>query len=417
VDARKADLAFVVILGSSLAVTVALASATISWSSLELLSGIILVCIWIGAFIFFVASFFVRFGLVELPISAERAPSFVASWLRRMGHRVSDEDDALVVMVDSICSVKLTFKQSDNGTLVRAQAWASPTGWSITLIAMFMWLFSAVAMVTTAYIFLKSMHHSVDKLALVISRLDEEAYASKELDIRSALLEGLSEARRLASEAYEGTRSNYQDAMLLVAVGSVIVFTASMAAAMWGYFNALLEPASVRDVLAISLVPTAIFTTVVVWLVRVRYREILPRLKDWKVDLDVAFQMEVNRVAPLDSQRSAVEIMADAWKELPTWLHARRKSSTYREPGTWLVIFALASASWWSLMGGVMMLAEGSVRGIYPLIAGSGMIAGAVYLYVRWMRKRGAEDSRTEREWNERSRMLEELLGRQFQGS
>ena len=412
-DARRADLAFGVMLTISFAVTVVLAL----WSSalpFSLMSSVIMLSVWIGSLIFFIASFSLKFGLVELPIPVEKAHFIAGNWLRRMGRQVSTEDESLVVRVDSLCSVRLTFRPSPKGTLVCAQAWASPAGWSVTIIALLVWYFSALATVATAYIFLRSMHHSVNSLLPAIADIDGRALEPRELDIHSALLEGLSEARRLASEAFEGTRSNYQDAIILVAVGSIIVFMISLAAAVGGYVDLLDRHVDVGDAMAISSGLAIAFAIAVFWLVRARYRGILFRLKDWTDDLEIAFQMEVTGVAPADFQRSNVEVLADALKELPSWLSARRKSSTFREPGIWLVIVSLVSVSWTPLMIGVMALSDGAIEGMYSLLAGAGLIAGAAYLYLRWRRRRDAEDSRTKREWNERSRALDELLSRQF---
>ncbi len=149
----------------------------------------------------------------------------------------------------------------------------------------------------------------------------------------------------MASEAYEGTRSNYEDAILLVFVGGIVVFMISLAGATSGYADILPEPVSGGDAMVVSFLAALGFTAAVLWFVRRRYKAILLRLKDWTLDLDVAFQMELSGIAPVDSQRSTIETMADAWKDLPSWLSARRKSSAYREPGTWLLIFALLGAS------------------------------------------------------------------------
>lgn len=415
-DARRADLAFGIMMASSLALTVVFVVLALCSSAvpLSLLSGGIMMSVWIGAFVFFVASFSAKFVLAEIPVSVEMARPVVARALRQTGSQVSTEGESIVVRVDSLSSVRLTFTPSPKGTLVRAQAWATPTGWSVTIVFLFVWYFSIATLIATAYIFRRSMRHSVDSLLPVIAGVCVDVFGGRELDIRSALLEGLSEAKRLASEAYEGTRSNYQDSILLVAVGGIMVFLISLMAAMSDFFGLLQGPVDVGFGMAVSGGLVMVFVAAFLWLARARYRRVLLDLRSWAVGLEAAFQMESSGTMPVDSQRSTIEILADAWKELPKWLSARRKSSMFREPGVWLVMFALVNSSWSFLMIGIMALSVGFVYGAYSLLAGSGMIAGAVYLYARWRKKRGAEDSRTKREWTERSRMLEDLLGREF---
>jgi hypothetical protein len=338
----------------------------------------------------------------------------VANALRLTGSQVSTEGESLVVRVSSLSSVKLTFEPSGSGTLVRTQAWATPTGWSVTIVSLLLWYFSVVSLIVTALVFRRSMHHSVDSLLPTIAGIRSDSFAAREIDIRSALLEGLSEARRLATEAYEGTKSNYGDAILLVAVGCIVVFLISLLAAMSGFFGLLQGSMDVVDAMASSGAIAVAFGIAVVWLVRARYKRVLPGLKDWVADLEIAFQMEVSGVTPVDSQRSTIEILADASKELPAWLSARRKASAFREPGTWLVILALVTSAWSPMVFGAMMLAEGAIEGVYLLLAGAGLMAGAAYLYMRLKKRQDSEEFTTEREWNERSMVLEEILGRQL---
>jgi len=382
----------------------------------SMLSTSIMLSIWVGAFVLFVASFSLKFNLAELPIPIGKAPLAVGSWLRRTGSRVSADGESIVVRGDSFFSVRLTFRPTQVGTCVRAQAWASSAGWSVTMISLFIWYFSIAAAVATSHIFLGSMRYAVGSLLPGLKRIGTDSLAGREVDIHSALLEGLSEARRLASEAYEGTRSNYEDAMLLAIVGGIVVFMISLAGATLGYADILLEPVSVGDAMAVSFLAALGFTVAALWFVRRRYTAILLRLKDWMLDLDVAFQMEMSGIAPVDSQRSTIETMADAWKELPSWLSARRKSSAYREPGTWILILSLLSACWYPIMLGVMMLSQGSVNGVFALACGSALVGAAAYVYVRWKRSSDSEDSRTKREWSERSKMIDDLFRRQLMG-
>lgn len=415
-DVRRAGPAFGLILVVSLISAAALTLLMGALLDYWLLSYIIPLSIWAWSATLFTASFSVKFDVAEIRVPVDRAPFAVARWLRRTGGRVETGGEFLIVRADSLSSVKLTFRPSRAGTLVRAQAWASPTGWSATMIPILIWYFSIVAVISTIYIFRKSMRYSVDSLLPVMTSIETDAQTSREIDIRSALLEGLSEARRLASEAYEGTRSNHQDAILLVAIGGIAVFMLSIAGALAGYVDIHRESTGLAWAIAVSIGATVAFVVAALWFVRRRYASILRRLKDWTRDLDGAFQMELSGTRPVDSQRSTIETLADAWKELPSWLSARKKSSAYREPGTWLVIFLLLNACWSPLMLGAMMLLEGSVVGVLPIAMGAVLIGFAVYVYVRWKRSVGSEDSRTKREWRDRSELLDQVLGRQLMG-
>ncbi len=50
------------------------------------------------------------------------------------------------------------------------------------------------------------------------------------------------------------------------------------------------------------------------------------------------------------------------------------------------------------------------------MLGGSALIGFAAYMYARWRRSSDSEDSRTKREWSDRSKMMDDLFGRQLMG-
>ena len=236
--------------------------------------------------------------------------------------------------------------------------------------------------------------------------LDRELPSRKGSDdaIRDMLIVSISEARRLAMEAYQARRSSYHD-FILVAFGMVGLLGGMVIFVLMISFDVLAGtcyqfPASF--IISFSLGAVAFL---------VLGPSLKPKLlaaKERVVRLDQALAREAVGSPGTDGQ-TAIELLLQVSSELPEWLVARNKGG-YRNPWAWFLIFFVSMFSVSALLSGVPLLFnEETLLSALALIGfglGSTLIMELIYRNLK--KQERAENFAVKEDWERRRRYLEQ---------
>jgi hypothetical protein len=217
-------------------------------------------------------------------------------------------------------------------------------------------------------------------------------------DIRDRLIDSLSEGHRLAAEAYEATQSRYEDRLLVLAFSAISLWMVLLVTLGVGLQDTILG----RDYAYLLIIPSAVTIAILVpsvWSSRRWFRPRIHDYREWADRLCNALEKETTHETMESPESSAFELIAKAYRQVPTWLEARRKGCFSREPGAWMLIFTLAIIALWLVMLAIILysLAIWSL----VLLIGAASLIGLCYMLYLGLRKRANEEgSRTLKEWN-----------------
>jgi hypothetical protein len=300
--------------------------------------------------------------------------------------------------IDRQCQLRYGLK-----TMPRGSAWLA----ILTLIV------PAIAVFVAVYYLSKVVRFGVGSMDEITHRASNRPEGNGK-SINEMITEGLSEARRISLEAYEASKSNYEDLILLS------LLSGALAAAVVIFSTAYLGDAEEFNIdgdVVLYAGATAFLVPTVLSIFTVR-RKLKPRLDDlrrWNGRLSYAAGCEACPPADGMAPDSQFELLAEASKEIPVWLEIRRKSRLAREPwGSTLMMYAILYGSILLPLGAALGAIQGSVTGLMVFFAGFLMIATAVAIYRASARRRAAEAKALGDSWRRRSEemtiMMENLL-------
>ncbi len=356
--------------------------------------------------------FLPKFPLVDSPGQPEQVLARVAYEIRRMGLRVEERPGSITVRLGSTVAVRLHAGRSPAGSKIRYQAYATPAGWG-TLVTLIVIVWTAPAGVgTQLYAFRKARGFARDVVAPFVRRTESATPSRPEDETQALLISGLSEAHRLAAEAYESLRSAYEDWLVLAGFSGVLV---------WGVIFAVLiampylRPFAM-DLLGIVAISTATGIVTAATLLSLVWRRVRPRLignHSWSERLHWALLRETGR-APVDAaQPSSAEILLDASKQIPSWLEARRRAGLSADQAADWVVFVVFLSAGWAFFFGLSELFGGRLLSALPgLASGLGLLFIAFLLWTHWKRQRDAAIARTREEWRRRMEAVQSTFDR-----
>ena len=358
-----------------------------------------------------IASYLIRFKSRVIDNTPSGATDAVAQELITAKHIVERSKGRLVVRLNKSVGVVVSAKQTGRQSQLYYGLKPMPRGdaWLIILVL----LLTPIALLVAAYYLSKVVRFGKDALDEITFRASLRP-EDHEKSIEEMLTEGLSEARRISLEAYEASKSNYQDMMLLTLVVGML------AAAVAVVSIAHLDGAEVievdRDILpAVGIIAFAVTTIVSMFAVRWRLRPRLDDLGDWRSRLSYALKWEARPIEDEMAASSQFELLVGASKKIPEWLEIRRRSMLAREPvASMLLMYLLLYGIVLATGGGVWMI-QGGVFGLVLLSIGVLLVASAVVIYRVSLRRRSAEAKALGDSWRRRSEemtlMMESLLG------
>jgi hypothetical protein len=350
----------------------------------------------------FALVFLWRFPLGRVAAPPEQVLASIAQAMRRSLYRVTEEPGQLTVRTGSLSAVKVRARPVPEGTALSYTVYATPAGWSLIMIV-FILLYQLVMFTAPAvlYILLQVRGFVRERVLPLVASGGLPPFATPGGDVRTVLIEGLSEGYRIASEASEAEHSTYHDLLLLAfALGLV-----TWALVFPGVFVSSVEPDFVQRLLVSSVVALLGGTGVALGsglLIRHVLRPRLLRLDLWTGQLRDALAREAGWAPLVGEPKSTLELLIEASSEVPTWLSALRRGGLSREPGTWVVIVL---AAFWGLF---LIGAAGFLAASLPLVAiiagtgGAGLVAGTYFLYRGWHRRVDAEKAQIVSSWDRR---------------
>jgi len=342
-----------------------------------------------------------RFKLSTVPEAPSEVLSKLAHQLRASGMRVKEERSGIAVQASSLVEVKVLAKATPEGTRVLYAAYATPAGWAIVMV--FVLLFAWVSLAASFYILYRSAVFSGGRVYPVLSGTRVNERAAAVVSTRDMLIDSLSEARRLSAESYEAAKSNYHDALIMLALG-VSLISIVVALLLWFY----LPDDFTRQARGMISIGTGLAVGVAVslvtwWSVATDAKPRMQSLKQWSKRLESALYRETEASAPPDAEASSLELIIDSYRQLPTWLSVRRRAGMFREPGTWMLIFLCSYMGVPSGVGGAVALFQGNLTVGGPLLAISALLLSfSAFLYIRWRRLKAKEDSAVSADWTAR---------------
>lgn len=319
----------------------------------------------------------------------------LAHRFRASGFMVSEEPRHIVVRINSNAAVKVRAVRVSDGVDVRFAADATPGGWSIMIIFLLLFVFTAPITVLYAFLICAAViEFARTELLSRLTGLPLSGMPEGYPDTRAMLIDSLSESRRIAVEARESAVSSKEDWILAIfLVGFVIFLVVLVMGVAWlPAFGGL--PSYVVP-LAVSISVGAAFIVLGMHLLRRRTRPLIRDLATWSSRLSEALARETSLAAPSDPQPSSFEILVEAWKQVPLWVSVRRKAATYREPGDWMIIVGCVAMSVTLFISAAIsyFVAGLPVTAVFAL-SGIAFILPARFFYVRWKRQTDDEERR-----------------------
>lgn len=363
----------------------------------------------LGGVVIFVVSLVLDYELATVDTNPKTSLADLAHRLRVLRYRVKEDRKGIKVQITSSTAIRITASTFGGRTIVRYKPEQTASGWAALIILAFTVYLSMIApAIAIAAIWkAKNFAQRVALPQVVCAKPISGENAAE--NIRSALIDGLSEGYRLASEAYEAQYSNYQDGILAVITGAIFVWLLSFIS-----FVTLIKGQSLYDewqvLLIASVIVTTIFCVPPLLYLRRKVRAKAYEFKSWSNKLLVRLMQETSPGSPKDADQSVFEVLDDVSKEIPKWMKAMRKAGMFTDPWTWLVIFVLACTAFELLLWGIVWSPSDWGVQIALIFGGSAMALLSYLIYTRWRVNQQEEESAAKTSWETRLRKARERM-------
>jgi hypothetical protein len=351
--------------------------------------------------------------LATIPADADAVRRDLAYRLRANGHPVEiAKGGVLKIRIDSLAALKLHVRSGVAGTEIRYEADATSSGWALVLILAMIGYAGFAAFVIALIIDLRSRSFARSRVASLLDHLPLGTLPPQ--DVRSILVEGLSEAQRLSQEALEYEREARQNAIALVLFGGLVLW--ALAFVGLGTSWLLSSPLPILQATVASFLISAGAVVIGSWLVNVNRAR---RIHELEQDTNLYSSAWTGQLLPTPSPvepRGYLELLLHAAIRSAYWREIRRSRRFWHDPIAGLTIFILG-------YGAVFLPFLAIVGEFVPLewrifLGGLGGILGLGLLwFIRyWTREIQEQDDRDRTSWEDRRRAIEEELWRILSG-
>jgi hypothetical protein len=332
--------------------------------------------------------------------------------IRAIGYPVEVVKDVLRVKVDSIAQLKLRLRAGARGTEIRYEVDATNVGWSLVLITGLITYLAIIAVGVSIAIHLRARGFARSRVAPLLD--DPPLGTLPPADVRSLLLEGLSEAQRLSQEALDYEREARQNAIGIVLLAGLVV---------WGVVFAGLAielPLQLPDPLASAAILASFLSglTVVLgsWLVYLRRS---PRIRELEQDANLYRTAWMGQRLPgsaAGEPRANLEMLLRAATRSPLWREIRASRRFWHDPVAGLMMFILGYGAiflpFLAILGVGLPWEWRAFLGVF----GAAFAAGGIWFVRSWIREIQDQDDRDRRTWEERRAAIEAELWRILSG-
>ncbi|MEM0344032.1 MAG: hypothetical protein QXU73_07300 [Thermoplasmata archaeon] len=363
---------------------------------------------YLGMLLPAVLAFLLRFRIVGMKGDGKKILADLASRLRATGFMVSRKREHLIVNTSRFFATKISARESGRCTTITYQAYATPSGWTLWFVMLFLFAYAAPVMLGISLLALRTAavftsEHVLGKLVGPPVALPPD----RETRIRMLLIESLSESKRLSQEALQSAKSRYHDWIaILVVLGlglgsGVLALISVYALDSWETGAGLLYALGLGAAAGLAFV-------LIGWRVLAsRVRDHIKDMASWAGRLEAALKTEISAERPPDGTMSSFELIAESFKQMPIWLEERRKGAMTRDPGTWFFLFFLGCLCYSSAT--LTFFAIGTGR---PLMAGLSLLLTIalclviLLTYRRWKGEQNVEAVELTADWKERFQTL-----------
>lgn len=362
--------------------------------------GIIYVFVYGGlaaAAILLGALFLPKYSLGRMKGAPDDILAFLARRLRLAEYRVEQAPGRLTIRLGSLRAVRLSVLPSQTGCEVRYQPYATPSGWGTLVFLTVVGWTSLLAIPVILYAFLGTRSFARREVADLLPREAIPPQAPAD-EVRTLLLESLSEAHRFAAEAHEAALSTYRDIQGIVAIAATVVWLLLFIA----MSLALPEPDFALRIGGSALYAAGIVSAATVpglMVGRARFQPRIRRYRGWAMRLTAALHREAARAALAENESSAFELLSEAALEVPLWIEATRRGGINRDPAAGILLMMAILSSVSVASAAVSVLWFDLLLGSGLLAAGVGGFAGAFLFYRRWERRWNVETVRIMADW------------------
>lgn len=355
--------------------------------------------------------------MVRLPVPASTEAAIDSAELTRrlrvMGLMAAVSGDMTTVTLDQWAAVKV---HVPHGVDSRKPFMTldGTTSSTVVILLLFLSGYAAIGAVPlSAYLLYRTLWKTDAMISSGLAATPSSDRRTQRDEIKENLLEGLSEARRLANEAYIAANSAYQDMILLSItlvglLGGVSLFVLLSQTELFP-----LDDRFVASLLAGMAISIAASILLILMLSR-RMRPNVLRLSDWVRRLDFAVARELSPRSNEEAETS-IEILFTAYDQVPSWLRARRKGALLRDPVSTVLEGLLVIWSATALIVAVPAFFTDILAGLETLAVGVLLAVAAYLLYRNAVRQSDRESRRLREEWDSRrldlSKAIEERLG------
>lgn len=383
-----------------------------------LLSPTMLLLFWpaILAALLLAVLFVPKYRLAPLPAAHEQVLAHLAYRLRLAGHDVIEETGKLTVRTGSYARVKFSSKVGRDGShWITFQPDLTKSGWGTMIFLLVSLFMGLIALGMAVYFFLRARQFARRGVVPLLPGATARTPGPPTDEVGVLLVTGLSEAHRLARDAYEAGRSAYWDSQGVIALAGVFAWFFLFATLLWTWPDPSFE-ARLRAAFAASTVLAVALTVPPALVLRRRRRPELLRIRAEAERLAGAVRREASPALSAEGGPSAFEILAEASQEVPGWLLAtQRAGMSWDAPAGLLVVLLGLSGiefAWWAVSlasAGLWLLA--ALTGL----GGFGLLAGLAAFYRRWQRAQAERAALALAQWNERIGQLRARMDRFLQ--
>lgn len=264
----------------------------------------------------------------------------IAFRLRILGYTVDAAKSPVRIQIDSVSALKVHVRAGPRGTEVRYEVDATTLGWAVVLILLFTGYLGLISVGVA--IFIHATAASFARKRLLPTLQYPPLGTLPRSDVRSFLIEGLSEAQRLASEAHEWEKEANQNAIGLIVIGSVFLWIVTLLGV------PLLVPPMASTLLADAVLATVTSGSAAFlgsWAVHVRSRPLMRELEQDAGMYRAALANEIMGAPTPQDTRGGLELLLYAAQRSPRWRAIRRRRRTWHDPWLGFTVFAFAEVT------------------------------------------------------------------------
>ncbi|HTY46637.1 MAG TPA: hypothetical protein VMB46_03110 [Methanomassiliicoccales archaeon] len=359
-----------------------------------------------------IAFWFLYRSPVEAP-SGEVKVEALSLALRLKGYTVKETSDWLLLRDKEGRELEVRVRYRANGAVVYAKPSSSSNAILLILFTLILGPLALVVIIVSIWTMWRADRLADTILIPILSQpLPTASYPTD--DPHRQLLESLSQARALASDAERSAVSLHQDVVGLSIIVAIFTYIFFFAVSVVG--SHLSGPADLA--IYLPIVVGVVCGVIVYVLFSPKRRRQIRELRQWLSRFDISIAGEIAG-SPPEQGESSLELLMVVFDQIPAWVRLKGKSRATRHPVLWIVgLFLVPWAASLLISGITGILNNGlDLTSFAILVVAIGLMLGSSFVYHRIVMEEKAEEYRTEKEWERRREYLRQRIQEQLEGN